>query len=226
MKSLLVAALVVITPISAAASTVMTFTDRDAFLAAIGSQRFGTETFSVSDQQIAPGGTTFGSGVTVGTVGPSDENRVEGEALRISVDNDPAKARNSAAATTSRIDIRLPSETTFFGLNFGSDTGSGGIGNDSGTVLLGDLDFNFDQLSPFGADPGYSGFFGLISRTAFQTISFGSANVGSFTDDDIRIDDLIYGIPVPVPVPASLPLMLVGIAAIGILCVRRRNAAA
>ncbi len=210
-------------PFAAGAAT-QTFTDQAAFLAAIGGVPTTTETFDISDQLLSGTGTVFNTGVTVTPFAASADNRVQDEVLRLSVDNDSGNATNPANPLTSLIEIMLPNASRFFGIDFGSTSGSGGIGNNSGTMLDDNLAFNFSTLSPGQTTSGYSGFFGLIADDAFTKISFSSEGIGNFTDDDFRADNLVFEAVAPIPVPAGLPLLLGGMAVFGALRARRKTA--
>ena len=211
------AALAVALPMGAQAASV-SFTDQAAFEAALAaaglaSQPSVTETFDVADQLIGGSGTTFGSGLTVTATDGSADNNVTGEVLRISLDS--TNAAIPASPLTSTVQFDFPVATRFVSLFFG-ENGVGGIGNDSGTTLT--LSNGFSESFSL-ADPGYLGFFGILSDDAFSSLTFTSNNTGTFTDDDIRIDDVTFS---AVPVPAALPLMLVGLGALGIARARRK----
>lgn len=201
-------------PMMASAATTEYF-DKSAFDAIVGSDVV-IERFDVADQQISAAGTVFRTGVTVSAQLPSADNKVADEVLNISLDNsgNPAVPGNPL---TSLVTITLPYASTFFGITFGVD-GSGGIGNNSGTTLSNGETFRFSR-----PNPGYTGFYGLISDMAFQTVTFRSNDTGTFTDDDIKADDLIYAATAPVPVPAGLPLLVGGLAAFGFARSRKKN---
>lgn len=207
-------------PLGAQAASVQYF-DQSAFndalaSAGLASQPTVTEGFDVADVLLDGPltGTTFGSGLSVTAINPSADNNVTDGALRISLDS--SNATRPADPFTSAVQFAFPTPTRFVSLFFGEDN-VGGIGNDSGTTLN-----NGDEFSFTNVDPGYIGFYGIIADTAFSSLTFTSNNDGTFTDDDIRIDDVTFADVAPIPLPAGLPLLLAGLGAFGIARSRRK----
>lgn len=68
---------------------------------------------------------------------------------------------------------------------------------------------------------GSTRFFGFISDTPFQTVSFTAIN-RSFSEG-FGLDNVLYTKPAEIPVPASLPLLATGIALFGVLRGRKAS---
>ena len=240
-KLIVLAAAVAVSPLAASAAT-QTFFSKDAFLAALGLNAFQTEDFSGFASGTLLDGTTFAkTGVTVSPLKPNDgtrtqgsgtalENSVTDEKLRLSIDNSGSPSNAAGDTGNTEVVFTLAGATTFLGLDFGltDPTPRQGIGNDSGTsaMSIGINGFSYDFSTDYSADPGYVGFFGVITDEAFSSFKFASNGSGGFTDDDFAVDNLISAaapgneIP-PVPLPAGLPLLLGGLAAFGIARSRR-----
>lgn len=87
------------------------------------------------------------------------------------------------------------------------------FGNVGNVSTLSVLDGVFDQTDI----PGGTLFFGLVSDTAFTSLTFTSE-----INDGFALDNLTYGTTAPIPVPAGLPLILGGLGAIAMLRRKRR----
>ncbi|MEM9796037.1 MAG: VPLPA-CTERM sorting domain-containing protein [Pseudomonadota bacterium] len=203
-----------------------TFTSFDAFQTAIGFAPSVTEDFSgVADGTTLTSTTFATTGTTVVVSEPTAESFVDGEALRLSVDNPSGPEQ---VPFTTSITFILPQATTFFGIDFGLGSFGGigtGVGNDSGTIVTaGSETFDFNDLTPGGDDIEYSGFFGLTSTTAFDRIVLTSAGANTFNrDDDFVVDTLVFAdlAPAPIPLPAGLPLLAGGFVLLGALRMRK-----
>ncbi|WP_308917024.1 hypothetical protein [Jannaschia sp. LMIT008] len=163
------------------------------------------------------------TGTQVSPNAPSADNAIVEDVLFLSVDN-TGSATNPANPLTQSVTITLPNATTFFGADFGASEdgfiGTNGIGNDSGLTIA--LDGTVVETFTL-SDPGFTGFFGLQADMAFTTITFGSAAIGGFTDDDFALDNLQFSDGAVIPVPAALPLLAAGLGLMGWVGARRRG---
>lgn len=205
---------------SAQAATV--FLDESAYLSALGSKPVLSQGFTGLPNAQLTSPTVFSSGLEVNPNGPSGDNRVESDTLRLSIDNP-----NGGENLTTSVDVILPQPSFAFSFLFGTaTTGSRpsglGVGNDSGTTLTaGSFSFDFADNTSVdsafdGTDPGYTGFFGVIgaSGEVFQNLRFATNATGDRNDDDFTVRSLTFS---PVPVPAGLPLLATGLVAFGLM---------
>lgn len=230
-RSLLASVAVVAVSSTVSSAAVVTYTDKTAFLNALSALNY---TFQVEDfSGFGPGFTQLADPtafLTTGTVidldQPSNDTGVEDERLKLSLENAPG-VKDNLPNQTRVIEFQLPVQTFFAGMDFGNAAGNGsGIGNDSGArINAGDL-VNFDPDTLYGGtdgnvsgDLGYVGFFGFISDSAFNSITFTSGLENQLTnDDDFRMDNLIFA---AVPLPASIFFLIGGVAALAAVGRRR-----
>ena len=214
-KVILAATTAVMVPVGASAATA--FFDESAFFSAVSGRTLVSEGFQgVADGTLLDN-TTFDSGVTVNPAVVTSDNTVEGELLRLSVDN--------TGGLSTFVDLTFPVATTAFAFEFGElnediRVSGRGIGNDSGTTLgAGGFSYNFSDL--FSEDPGYVGFFGVVADAGeqFNTVRFSTNGIGDFVDDDFSLDNLTFA---PVPLPAGLPLLAAGLGVFGFVRSRRK----
>lgn len=105
----------------------------------------------------------------------------------------------------------FPSPVTAFGADFAGATNA-----DRLTVTVSGVTFQLDQYLANG-----TGFFGVVSNTAFDKILLNTENASSgAVDEAFGMDNLSFG-TAPVPEPASLTLWSLG--ALGIVVLNRRR---
>lgn len=216
-----VIALIVAAP---AANAATVYLDEALFTAAV-TGNLETSEFTGQPQGAITNGAQFDNGVTVTLDQPSSDNFVEDTFLRLSIDNIGPDAQVSAVTETVTFAFDVP--VTAFGFEFGDpvtapDGGTGrGPGNNSGTTLTAG-DFSFSFSDDYSANPGYTGFFGVVGHPGdtFSSVVFSSNGIGDFVDDDFTVQSIALA---PVPLPAGLPLLAAGLGVLGLL--RRRSKA-
>lgn len=209
----------------AASAATVTYTSEADFLAAIGTATTQTEDFSgvngtATREQLGASTTFATTGTVVSVAPPSADTVIVSDYLRLSIENSGMPA-DSFPNQTNSVTFSLPNATTFASLNFGLD-GIQGIGNNSGTILSlggsGDT-IEFTNLP----SPGFLGFFGFVSDTAFSSLTFSSAGLTTFNDDDFIVDDLQFAAVAPVPLPASVGFLAFAVAGLGALRRKRKS---
>ena len=193
------------------AATITAFSDRTAFEAAAGS--LTTETFDgyTSDQSF--NGTTFDVGDFTLS---SDETAVRNiiDALPVDGNGESIDGTTYLSYYLRRTTATITFDTAITAIGF--DQQYFGNGEDVSSISVLDGQFLDGLIGTSGS------FFGLISDTPFTTVLF-----SSIINDGFSVDNLSYGgststeppseTPSEVPLPASLPMILGGLAAMGLM---------
>lgn len=192
-----------------------TFTDRAAFLAASG---------TASDHTTGniPRGTTsraFSNGLTVSTLGPEMASASSFGASDLGI------ANAILISGVEHLNFQFDTLRFGFGLDIFESTLAGTI-NGCGTAVCSDSTFTF-TFKNGGAVVGSEtfnpindtvAFFGALYANPFDRVEMRET---SGTNDNERFGGFVSTMA-PVPVPAALPLLLLGLGAVGFVG-RRRN---
>ena len=192
-KSLVAAAVTAVVLASNAHASFVTYTDRAAWEAAV-SGSFSEETFS----SLSPTGFSIeqvGSGHSTGIGGGVFHDRV--------------------VLDTSYTNYHFSSMINAFGANW--DLAPGGAGQ--GLSLFAGASL----ITPQIANTYTGGFFGIVSTTAFNTVSVHAGSFGGNAETH-DVDNLVFHNVSAVPEPESYALMLAGLGLMGAVA-RRRKAA-
>lgn len=182
------------------------FTDRTAWVTALGGAAQTSDDFSAD---IADGATiTFASGVQSMATGEGTSgggiNRVDGG------DWDTRIRNASGLSGYSSVTWEFPSNISAFGVDFSSISSSRGI------HVSGDFDGSGNQdINLFTHQGSSNGFLGVIGTSSFNSITLSASGTGD--NDFFGADDLSF---VAVPEPSSA--ILLGLGATSILIRRRR----
>ena len=173
-------------------ATVIVYTDRTAWEAALTSPTFITDAFD-TDIASAPQ-ITFASGVVStnsGGIHCCGDNSVSGGVFENAVGGP-----GSTSAHLNTWTLPITATAVGFDITFGSTTIVVSVDDGSGPFVVS----LYDLLG------GTSGFIGLVSAAGFQSLEFSSAPAGAklFTIDDLALTDAA---PKPVPEPAVVLLL-------------------
>jgi len=188
------------------------YTDRTAWLTALGGASVTTDTFSTVKPNAQT--ITFDSGVTSTGNGTGDgSNSVDGSRFFGTVDG---QGDNPGAFDT--ITWSFPQAITAFGADW-FNTASGDL-----LTLSGDFDGTGTQTVSFNTQLGSpgDGFLGIIGNASFSSITFGTEGAaGQGGLETFTADNLSFGTAAtPIPTPALLP----GLVGMGIAAWRKRKA--
>jgi hypothetical protein len=190
-KSLVAAAVTAFVLSSTAHAAYTVFTDRTLWVAAVGGS-FSEETFST--------GTT--TGFSIEQVGTEHSTGISDGVFhdRTQLDDDYTNYNFNAPITA-------------FGANW--DLAPGGPGQ--GLQLY----FGGTSVAPEITNTYTGGFFGLVSTTAFSTVSVHSGTFDG-AGETHNVDNVVFGNVSAVPEPESYALMLAGLALMGTIARRRK----
>ncbi len=218
--SLPVAATLLAVPSRAEAMSFTTFTTRSAFEAALGTNRFNTETFD--NVKNAPD--FRNSSLSVGDLTLSDDSGFRAEIAEapaalptLNINNTPAALLS--ARSTNGASLAFKSPITALGGSFASISNDG---RDTRAVF----DDGSNLAIPFRGSGGSlidGGFFGFIADSPFESFKFRRFD-DSFADG-FSIDNAIFGRTDTAPPPQAVPTpaLLPGIIGFGVAALRKRK---
>ncbi len=122
----------------------------------------------------------------------------------------------------SELTWTMPGPISAFGADFYDLNGSPGL------TVTADFDGTGLATISIGQLLGSSGFFGIIGDAAFSSLIWRSNDGGGTgSGEAFRMDNFAFNAvltPTPVPLPAAFPMLLVGLAGLGLVGRRRRRA--